>query len=106
MANSLVTVVEKKAPIYIGESFFMDVERQDGLEFDDTNSFEVEVLDFNGSIVDTETMLRSVAKTEFEIRYLNTSSWIKGKKYNLRGRLKDSVSMLNDVVIDIEFTVR
>ena len=106
MAEKLITVKKYDADIYPNESFFIDIQRDDGAVFEDTNTFEVEIRDSLGTTIDSEEMFKSVAKTEFEVRYLNTSSWTVGKEYKLLGRLKDSVSLYNDVVLEVAFTVK
>ena len=106
MAQEIVTVTKKTADIYPNESFFMDITRRDGQEFADTNTFDVEIRNNLNSTIDTATMQRSVAKTEFEIRYFDTTSWEIGKQYKMLGRLKDTTTNYNDVVLEVHFTVK
>lgn len=92
--------------IYPSESFFMDIEKEDGTEFADTNTCVVEIINHVGELIKKESMQKSVDKTTFEIRFFDTSSWQISKVYRLRARIKDSVSSYNDVVMEAKLTVQ
>ena len=106
MAQEIVTVTKKTADIYPNESFFMDITRKDGQVFASTNTFDVEIRNNLGETIDTKAMQLSTAKTEFEIRYFDTTEWEVGKEYKLLGRLKDTETKYNDVVLEVLFTVK
>ena len=100
-------VLEEKfdAEIYPNETFWMDIERLDGGDFEDTNTFEVEIRSSTNSTIKTVLMQRSVDKKIFEVRFFDTDGWKIGQKYKLLGRLKDTNSLMNDVVLEVAFLV-
>lgn len=106
MATKLVSSEKYTSEIYSNESFFADISRDDALAFDGTHTFDVEIVDvLTNTIIDTEAMSKSGDSLLFEVRYFNTSSWVVGKKYKLLGRLKDTATLYNDVVLEVVFTV-
>jgi len=103
MANDLEVL---KRDIYQGESFFRDIVRTDGQAFSDTMAGTYEVRDSLNKKIDEGSMLLSVPKTEFELRFYNTSDWEIGKEYRLLARIADPVTHYNDVVLEVTFTVK
>ena len=101
----LATVEKLEVDLFQGESFFMDIEREDGSTFDSTTSGEVSSRDNLGETLYTMDMTKSGDELLFELRFTETSEWIVGKKYQLLARLKDSVSGYNDVVLLVTCTI-
>ena len=100
------TEVEKiEVELFQGESFFRDITREDGLVFDATTTGEASSRDNLGETLHTMTMDKSSDSKAFELRFLETSEWQVGKKYQILARLKDSVSSYNDVVLLVTCTI-
>lgn len=101
----LATVEKIEVDLFQGESFFMDIEREDGAVFDATTLGVVSSRDNLGNTLHTAAMNKSIDEKSFELRFTETSEWMVGKKYQLLARLTDTSSNYNDVVLLVTCTI-
>lgn len=96
--------------IYPGESIIFKITREndagDAIVFDDTATMTIEIKDNMKKEIDTMNVDLSADKFSFPVEYINTANWESGKTYHLLGRMKDSASSYNNVVVDITLKIQ
>lgn len=104
---ALMQVTEfKSEKMYPNESISFLISRKDKSMFPITGTLELEVYNETGELIDTKPYLLEVDKLSFKILYTNTNTWIRGAKYTLWARYKDTSTDYNNVVTDIAIVVK
>jgi len=107
MADNIIMKVKKyDEDIYPGESISFSITKDDGSVFSDTSTFQVEIRNNLGETTATEAVAVSGDKLSFSATYTDTSGWTRAKEYSLWGRLKDSATSYDNVVLDITLDVQ
>jgi hypothetical protein len=92
--------------IYPGDTYFKDVFKEDGTQWDVGQGARCKVLDSNMKVIDEEELSPSGDNMALELRYKNTSDWKKGYKYRLLLYIYDESTGYSDTVLEANFKVR